>query len=380
MSGQLRAVVIGAGWAGEGHTRALQYCGVEVAAICAREQEVVDAVAQRLGVTEASVDWRRTLQAVKPDIVAIATPASLRGEVVQAAAELGCHLFCDKPLALTADEARTIWQLADQAGVKHAYAATWKYDPSYVWLSELAQSGDIGAIQEIDCCFRMQRDGAISPWSWWDSLAAGGGFLNNALPHLLGILSSVTGGVPLRVTGEARVLRERAPFVTDLHDLRLSYAHTPTAEEAEKLEWRACDADGAFTALFRFRSAGGTEIPVTLMLNTGVAATAEPPRMTIYGESGTLTVTGLLWSGITIARLRAGGGEPEILPVPQRLVDELPAVGDSVQNMWCAQAGDFVADIKGEPHRPYLTFRDGYLYQQAIEAIRHGNGWRQLGE
>ncbi|SDW08041.1 Gfo/Idh/MocA family protein [Paenibacillus sp. CF384] len=378
MSGQLKAVVIGAGWAGEGHTRALQACGVDVVAIYARKQEVVDDVAQKLGIPNASVDWRQTLQSIKPDIVAIATPASLREEVVIVATELGCHLYCDKPLALGAEEAKRVLQMAEQAGVKHAYAATWLYHPEYTWFSELAKSGDIGAILEVECFCRMPRSEAIGPWTWWDSLETGGGFLNNALPHLLGIISAATSGIPIRATGEARVLRERAPYIVDLHDSRLAGARTPTAEEAENLEWRVCDADGAFTALFRLSSAEGTEIPVTILLNTGVGASDELPKITLYGESGTLTATGFFFTGgITVTRLHLGG-EPEVLPIPQRLLDEFPSVGDPVQNMWCAHVRDFIADIKGEPHRPYLTFRDGYLYQAAIDIIRSGSGLGEL--
>ena len=32
----------------------------------------------------------------------------------------------------------------------------------------------------------------------------------------------------------------------------------------------------------------------------------------------------------------------------------------------------------GEPHQPYLTFRDGWRYQEAIDAIRAGRGWYDL--
>jgi hypothetical protein len=45
---------------------------------------------------------------------------------------------------------------------------------------------------------------------------------------------------------------------------------------------------------------------------------------------------------------------------------------------WAALARDFVADICGEPHEPYLTFEDGYRYQVMIEAIRQGTGWVEL--
>jgi hypothetical protein len=56
----------------------------------------------------------------------------------------------------------------------------------------------------------------------------------------------------------------------------------------------------------------------------------------------------------------------------------LPQIGDDVQNKWAALARDFVADIRGEPHEPYLTFRDGWRYQEAIDAIRAGHGWHDL--
>ena len=68
----------------------------------------------------------------------------------------------------------------------------------------------------------------------------------------------------------------------------------------------------------------------------------------------------------------------EVLPMPQRLKDEVLAVGDFIQSRWCALARDLVADIQGKAHRNYLTFRDGWRYQVAIEAVRGGQGWTEL--
>ena len=78
---RLRAVVVGAGWAGEGHTLALRDTGVEV----------VGKVAQRLGVPEGSTDWREAIARHRPEIVAIGTPGSVRREVVEAAVAVGAH-------------------------------------------------------------------------------------------------------------------------------------------------------------------------------------------------------------------------------------------------------------------------------------------------
>ena len=94
----LTAIVIGAGFAGEGHTRALQHCGVEVVALCARQPEIVRAMTDKLGVEIASTDWHATLEEARPDIVAIGTPANVRREIIEATVAKGCHLFCDKPL------------------------------------------------------------------------------------------------------------------------------------------------------------------------------------------------------------------------------------------------------------------------------------------
>ena len=92
-------------------------------------------------VAQASTDWRQTLETVCPDIVALATPAVLRSEVVEMATDLGCHLLVEKPLATTASLASHIYQRVRAVGVKHAYAATHCYNPAYVRLKELIQQG-----------------------------------------------------------------------------------------------------------------------------------------------------------------------------------------------------------------------------------------------
>lgn len=374
--GQLRAVVIGAGWAGEGHTRALQWCSVDVQAICARQDDVVRAVANRLGVAGASTDWQRTVRELQPDIVALATPAGLRTAVAEVAAPLGCHLLCDKPLATTGEEAGCMYRLVLDAGVKHAYAATHRYGPEVVWLGELVQRGEIGKVREIVCTFRTAFAPFI-PWSWSFSLAQGGGRLNNGFPHWLGILQRITGGELTRAIGESRVLRDRAPVLPAIHDFRsrMDRSRGLTPEDVAGLEWREADADWAFSALLRFGTPAG-EVAATIAHGPGVATAREGDGMRLYGDGGTLLADGVF--SYQVSCVRRAGDVPEPLPVPRRLLDDLPHVGDEFQNKWCALVRDFIADIRGEPHGAYLTFRDGWRYQLAIDAIRSGRGWYEL--
>jgi predicted dehydrogenase len=125
----LRAVVIGAGWAGEGHTVALRTAGVAVVAMCGRTPEPTKAMAAKLGIADARFDWRRALDELRPDIVTIATPAAPHQEIAEFAARLGCHLMCDKPLGVNAKAARAMLNAVRQAGVKHAYGSTSRYAP-----------------------------------------------------------------------------------------------------------------------------------------------------------------------------------------------------------------------------------------------------------
>ena len=48
---------------------------------------------------------------------------------MMAALAQGCHIFCDKPMAATAEEARQIYVRAHEMGVKTAYVASYRYQP-----------------------------------------------------------------------------------------------------------------------------------------------------------------------------------------------------------------------------------------------------------
>jgi len=297
--------------------------------------------------------------------------------VIEVAAALGAHVYCDKPLGTNAGEATRCYDAVRRAGVKHAYAATHRYDPSVAWVADLLRQGVIGDLLEVEGTFR-RRIPELTPWSWYDTVATGGGLLHNAFPHWLGILMTVTGGEPQRVMGEVRVLRQKAPVVENIHDFRERGKRMPTPEEAEGMEWRQCDSDSAFSALLRFSAdpaVSKSEVQVTLVAS-GAHATWPPNGWRFHGETGSLLVDGHFSYDVSLQR--KAGGEREALPIPQRLLDDLPAAGTEFENKWAALAWDFVADVKGKPHRPYLTLRDGWRFEETIDAIRAGRGWFEI--
>lgn len=375
-------MVIGAGQAGEGHTVALQNAGVVVAAICSRTPAVVAGVARSLGVRHASTDWRRTLESERPDIVAIATPAAAHVEQISAALELGCHVYSDKPLAVSAGQARTLYELALRKGARTAVAATWMYDPGIVYLGELVAAGSIGRPFAIESRF-------VSPWPfpapaiWINRFAEGGGVLNNRFSHQLAAAQRIVGGEVLQVTGEARVHRRQWPAAGHLHDYR-QWRRLSTKELAN-VPWVEVDADDSCTVVVRLGEPGARpEDTISASIYCCSSIRARDGRtITVYGDEGSLHYDWMLDPATNaacpaqpyVSRTSFASGEWRDEPVPGRILERLPRIAHALHRDWAALVREFVADVLGEPHDPYPTFRQGWIYQELVEAIRGGGGW-----
>ncbi|HEU4383294.1 MAG TPA: Gfo/Idh/MocA family oxidoreductase [Anaeromyxobacteraceae bacterium] len=88
---------------------------VELAALCGRDRDRLAAMAEKHAVAATFTDWREMIARGGLEAVVIATPNLLHREQALAAIEAGLHVICEKPLAMTAAEAR---EMAARAGVK----------------------------------------------------------------------------------------------------------------------------------------------------------------------------------------------------------------------------------------------------------------------
>jgi len=237
----LRAIVIGTGWAGEGHSKALRAAGVEVVALCGRTPEPAQAMAQKLGIATVHLDWRVALHDLQPDLVAVATPGHLHAEMVLAAVKLGCHILCEKPLGLNAGQAQAMLQAVTVAGVKHAYCTTSRYAPAALHAQQLLASGLIGQVQEIECIHHFNLS-PLTPASWFFQISQGGGALFTDFPHFLGQVLFITGGQLEAVCGAARPLIDQVPVGAPIHDFRASFAPLDPQQVAAGA-WQPVDAD-----------------------------------------------------------------------------------------------------------------------------------------
>jgi predicted dehydrogenase len=133
--------------------------------------------------------------------VVIATPNDTHRPIALAAARAGKHVMCEKPLGLSADEVREMYEAARDAGVIHMTAFTYRFAPSMRYLRHLLKSGALGTPRH----FRSQRflDWPETSWGWRQYRArAGAGDLFDMTIHridfaidLMGPIASVCGAV-----------------------------------------------------------------------------------------------------------------------------------------------------------------------------------------
>lgn len=119
----LRVAIIGAGQVAD-KVHASYYAtrrDVQMVAVMDSHPEQARAFAERHGIPSAWQDAREMLEAVKPDVVSVCSPNRFHFGHVMAALEAGCHVMCEKPPAMTPQEADRMRMAARKAGKVLAY-------------------------------------------------------------------------------------------------------------------------------------------------------------------------------------------------------------------------------------------------------------------
>src|SRR5262245_14848965 len=141
----ITVAIVGAGFMGSAH--AGNYAAladrVRVKAVCARSLERAARVARTLG-AEATVDLDAMLSDPEIDAVAICVPTPLHREVAEAAFAVGKHVFLEKPIALTVEEADAVIEASERSGRMLMVGLVLRFWPEYAELARLVEAGELG--------------------------------------------------------------------------------------------------------------------------------------------------------------------------------------------------------------------------------------------
>jgi D-apiose dehydrogenase len=154
---KLRGVCVGAGYFSAVHLDAWRRIPeVELSAVADLDLERARRAASRFGIARAYEDYREMLQREQPDFVDVITRPDSHLEICTEAAREGVHIVCQKPLALTYEEAERLVEKVAAAGVRFMVHENWRWQP---WYREVRKLGDGGVLGEIFCITFCMRTG-----------------------------------------------------------------------------------------------------------------------------------------------------------------------------------------------------------------------------
>jgi predicted dehydrogenase len=142
----MRVGIIGAGTMGEVHAAAWRAVGGDLVGCTSLHPAQREALAERYDI-RAFADYTELLDYV--DIIDICVPTPLHRAMVLHAARAKKHVICEKPIALTLEDAKAMIQGCDQAGVRLFVGMVVRFFPQYRLAKELVANGQLGQLGVI---------------------------------------------------------------------------------------------------------------------------------------------------------------------------------------------------------------------------------------
>lgn len=129
-----------------------------VSAIASRSPASSRDAADHLGIPNAYGSYEELLADPSIEAVYIPLPNHLHLEWTEAAAKAGKHVLCEKPLAMTSDEARSMVATCEEAGVLLMEAFMYRLHPLWLGVMDLVTAGAIGEVRSVQATFSYFND------------------------------------------------------------------------------------------------------------------------------------------------------------------------------------------------------------------------------
>jgi predicted dehydrogenase len=144
---KIKTAVIGAGFMGKVHTEGIRRLGnVEVAGVAAVSKDEAERFSRSMSVERATAEYMDLISDPEIEAVHVCTPNVLHAPVSKAAIKAGKHVLCEKPLAMSAAEAKEMLNLANKKGVVHCVNHNLRYYPVLQHIRQMVANGDLGEI------------------------------------------------------------------------------------------------------------------------------------------------------------------------------------------------------------------------------------------
>jgi len=199
-------------------------------------------------------DPEQALAAERLDVVAIATPPAWHTPLALSAARCGLHILCEKPLATTLAEYRTLAAAAGAARIALCTVHNWKHSDQFELMAELLAAGVIGQPTHLRLeTIRAGRAPSVGHEWRADAAVAGGGILVDHGWHALYLLLGLANRPPRRIRATTERRRDTGATVEDTVTCEIEFdslcgeLFLTWAGAARHTRWQARGTDGTLT-------------------------------------------------------------------------------------------------------------------------------------
>jgi predicted dehydrogenase len=210
---KVRLGIIGAGWwATAAHIPAIRsHPDAELVAVQSRERAKAESIARDFGARHACASLEEILALKELQAVIVASTPNVHFAQARAALERGLHVLVEKPMTLTANEARELVETAARKKLQLLISCPWHFTPHGMEAQRLIRSGALGEIKMISVLMTNPIDKLLRginttpthgmdnvyveprPGSYNDPAIAGGGQIYCQVSHAAAYLTFLTG-------------------------------------------------------------------------------------------------------------------------------------------------------------------------------------------
>jgi predicted dehydrogenase len=161
---------------------------------------------KRYGWEKRVTDWRQLIDDPEVQLIDNSGPNHLHLWPITAAARVGKHVYCEKPLGPTAEDAFQMWSEAERAQVRHMCAFNYRFFPALQLARQIIAAGEMGEIYHYRSNFLLSSALEESRTrTWRDAETSGGGALGDLGSHHIDLSRFLIGSNPKRARGLIRV-------------------------------------------------------------------------------------------------------------------------------------------------------------------------------
>lgn len=287
-----------------------------IAAVCDTAEERTKEVAKQLGGIPAFNDHKEMLEKVDLDLVYVAVPPKFHHAVASDVLEKGIHILCEKPLANSLEEAESLKNQAESAGVVHAMNFPLNYSQAAKSFEKMIKENYIGKLRRLQ--LKMHFPEWPRPWQQnaWVASKEQGGYVLEVGIHYIQQIQKIFGPVTV-------------------NNMQIQFPEDPFASEN--------------AILANLELSDGTPVMID---GLSQIAGEEEIAFTAYGTEGTLSL--LNWGELKGGKL---GEAITPLEADSSLADSL------IDNL--------VKAVKGK-EAVIIDFAAGYDAQIVLEELRKG--------